>query len=1157
MRLTFYLIFFCSLSVSANVLSQATVSISLKNSTLHDLIWELERQTDFSFVYNTSDVENVKIGNLKAEGQPVDKVLDKAMANSGLTYEYENEVIVIRPEKAETKVQQQTPKLIAKGVVTDEDGEPLTGVSVLVVGNTSLGTVTDFNGNYSLEGIQNGETLQFRFIGMKTVTVVFNGEPLNITLVEDDVMMEEVIVIAYGEQKRSAFTGSAAVVSSDIISRRPVTNVMSAIEGLAPGVQVQTSSGAPDATPSFRVRGVSSISAGKSPLIILDGAPYESGWNNINPNDVESMTVLKDAASTAIYGARGGNGVILITTKKAGGVAKGKIAVTLDTKLALTKVRKSDLYETIDTAGEHYERHYDAMYNFYTSDGKSSYEANRLANASFTKLADEGGLGYVVYTVPDGQMLVGSNGKLNPNATLGKYVTGADGKTYYMKPDSWFDETFRTGLFQEYNLTVRGATEKISLIVSGGYTNNEGITSSSGYERFTGRMKGTMNVNKWFRLNANLDVAKSITDDDQTSNSNSTFSNANRVAPIYPVYVRDENKNIVQDQNGNVYDYGILGEYFGIERPINPGSNRLQEVQIQTKRTESTKVGAQAAADFMITEDLTATVNVAYADRERRYKSTSQPFYGTSTPGGNVSIYSYKTETVNLQQLLNYGKRFGEHNVKATLLHEFYTYKYFYLMSSKSNMFNYFENQELAGAITLNNGNSYLNQYQSEGYGGRALYDYKGIYMLDASYRRDASTRFHPDHRWGNFYSFGGAYILSKEDYFNVSWVDDLKFKFSFGQNGNDDIGEHLYVTTYDIVDANGDIGTPFRYPGNNKITWETRTAINTGFEFELFKGRLQGSVEYYNIKTTDMLASVAVPYTFGYSSTYDNVGDMRNSGFEFDLRGDIIRAGDFRWNMYVNASFNKNRILKLAPTRVVETLYNTSGKAVAEGYSSGSSFMGEGLEFRTWFLKKFAGTNENGQALWYVLDKETGELSTTTTYATGSYFESGSSQPKVLGGFGGSFSWKSLELFYNFAYRLGGYGYDSSYASLMAPPYQKHTGYAFHVDTRKSWTPENQSNEFARWQYDDYHFTNTSDRWLTKADYLSLQNITLSYRLPKNIVKEASIDGITASVSMDNIFFLSKRKGYVPTQSFDGNSHDLSSYPGSSKYMLTLKFDF
>ncbi len=1050
----------------------------------------------------------------------------------------------------------------ATGVVVDESQEPLIGVTVLTVNNPNHGTTTDIDGKFTLDAVKVGETLQIKLMGMKTIEVVFRGEPLHITLQEDAVMMDEIVVVAYGEQKRSSFTGSASVVSADAIARRPVSNVMSSLEGVTSGVQIQSTSGAPDATPSFRIRGASSINAGRDPLIVVDGVPYESGWNNINPNDVESVTVLKDAASTAIYGARGGNGVVLITTKKAG--KQEKISVTFDAKFAASTIRKSDLYDVISEPGEFYERHYQAMYNYYQNvAGYNSYRANEEANASFAGNSDKGGLGYVVYTVPDGQQLIGYNGKLNPNATLGRLVTGTDGKTYMLTPDDWVDETYKTGFRQEYNLSIKGGTDKLSLLATAGYTNDSAITEASGYERFTGRMKGMFNATKWLRVSANLDAAVSTTNSntDYDNNSNNIFSNANRVAPIYPVYIRDEHGNYVYDENGKVYDYGDGTYNNKIQRPINTGSNRLQEALIQTRRTKSTKVGAQAAADFMITSDLTVTLNVAYDERDRRYKTTAQPFYGTSNPGGTVSVYSYKNTTLNLQQLANYSLRIGQHNFKATLLHEAFKSSYFYLSGSKSNMFNYYENQELAGAITMTNTNSYDRPYQSEGFGGRVLYDYKGIYSFDASYRRDASSRFHPDHRWGNFYSFGGAYLISKEKFFNVPWVDELKVKLSYGQNGNDNIGSsslgyHLYMDTYEIENLNGQVALTFRNKGNKEITWETRSAVNTGVEFDLFKGRLRGGVEYYNNKTTNMLAAVSVPYSLGYSSYYDNVGSMRNSGFEIDLHSDIVRTRDFKFSMYLNAAFNKSKILELAEERTGEDLYNINGEKVAQGYSSGNYFYGEGLEFRTWRMKKFAGINDEGQSMWYVMNESNGDITTTTTYSSASYFDCGSSQPKVIGGFGGNFAWKSLELFFSFAYRLGGYAYDSGYATLMTAPYNGRTGYNYHKDTEKSWTPENRSNEFARWQYDERYFSSSSDRWLTKANYLSLQNITLSYTLPKQTVKKIGIEGLTVSAGVDNVFFLSKRKGFIPSRNFDGNL-DFGYYPDIRRFLMNLKFNF
>lgn len=1169
MRISLFFLFFGILfSSAANSYSQE-FTFNFRSASIKEVCKAIEKNSDFIFVFsdNSEKMLDKKV-SVDANSKNITEVLNIVLSNTGLTYKILDKQIVIYESKeavpsktveaatpSTNEVQQPARKQIS-GKVVDTQGETIIGANIVEAGTTN-GTVTDINGNFSLS-IGNNSSIIISFIGYLSQTINTTGRTnIDIILQEDTQALEEVVVIAYGEQKRSSFTGSAVVVSSETISRRPVSNVMSALEGMTPGVQMQTSSGSPTATPSFRIRGASSINAGRSPLIVVDGVPYESGWNNINPNDVESVTVLKDAASTAIYGARGGNGVVLVTTKKA--ALNKKLSITLDTKLALSQVRKDDLYDVIDKPGDFYEQQYQAMYNYFRNvGGYNSYEANRAANESWLKNSDEGGLGYLVYTIPDGEQLIGYNGKLNPNAVLGRVVTGADGREYFQTPDDWVKETYKTGLRQDYNLNINGGSGDLSLLASIGYTKDEGITDAAFYERYTGRLSGAFNARPWLKLTANIDMATSeyANNTDLSNNSNNIFSNANRVAPIYPIYVRDANGNHVYDENGKVYDYGDGKHNQGISRPINTGSNRLQEALIQTRKSESTRLGSKAAADFIIAPGLTATLNIAYDQIDRRSITTGQPFYGSSNPGGTVSVSTVKNKTMNLQQLVNYSKRFNDHNIKATLLHESFNSDYYNLSGNRSNMFNYFENQELAGAITMTGNYSSTSNYQSEGYGGRVLYDYKNIYNFDASFRRDASSRFHPDHRWGNFFSFGGAYLISREDFFKVSWIDELKLKLSFGQNGNDQIGNHLYIDTYSIENLDGTIAVTFLSRGNKHITWETRTAINTGIEFEFFKGRLRGGVDYYNNKTTNMLAAVSVPYSLGYSSYYDNVGSMRNSGFEFDIHGDIIRTKDFKWSMFLNASLNKSKVLELAEERKGETLYGLNGNSITQGYSSGNYFYGEGLEFRRWYLKKFAGINEEGRATWYVRDEESGEISTTTTYSAASYFESGSSQPKVFGGLGGSFSWKNLELTYSFAYRLGGYGYDSGYSTLMTGPYNGRTGYNFHKDVKNSWTPENKSNEFARWQYDDRYFTSTSDRWLTKADYLSLQNVSIGYRIPENLVRRLGLEGLAVSAGADNLLFLSHRKGFVPSRDFDGNV-DFGYFPAMSRYMLNLKFKF
>ncbi|MDR0333823.1 MAG: SusC/RagA family TonB-linked outer membrane protein [Dysgonamonadaceae bacterium] len=1046
--------------------------------------------------------------------------------------------------------------ITVRGIVIDELDEPVIGATIQIKGTTQ-GTATDISGNFTVSAPA-GATLVISYIGYQTQEVAAS-ENVSVKLESDSEMLDEIVVIGFGEQRRSAFTGSATVVTASDIALRPITNVMSALEGMASGIQMQSVSSAPGSDPSFRIRGVSSISAGRDPLIVVDGVPFERGLNDINPNDVESITVLKDAASIAIYGARGGNGVILVTTKRPRR-AEG-VSVSVNSRVAASRVRMSDLYDVIRHPGEFYEQHYAAMFNYFQGLGFNAFEANREANSVWTNNSDRGGVGYLVYTVPDGQLLIGQNGRLNPNATLGRVVRGVSGDNYLQMPDDWISETFGTGYQQDHNISIRGGSEKMTLMFAGGYTKEIGITQKADFERFTGRIRGSFDVNRWFKVNASMNASMSTQnhDTDFADNSNNIFSNAIRMAPIYPLFIRDINGNIMHDENGKMYDYGDGTFNDGIARPINTGSNRLQEALLQTRNTTSARFGAQFETEFKLTPHLSVTLNNNYDERNRRSKNTGQPFYGSSNPGGYVSINHRGEPTVTLQQLVNYSRQFNDHSVRGVLLHEYYKTDFLYLYGRRDNMFSYFENQELSGAVTIVGANSYSRPYQNEGYGGRLMYDYRGIYHADASYRRDASSRFHPDHQWGNFFSFGGAYMISNEDFFNVSWVDQLKLKASYGQNGNDQIGSSYsrYQDAFLIEGIDGEISLTFHQRGNENMTWETRTAINTGAEFTLFNRRLTGSVDFYNNITSNMLSSVSVPSSLGYSTYWDNVGSMRNRGLEVELRGTIIHKRDFSWSAYINTSFNKSKIIELAPQRTGEDLINFDGSLAAVGYSSGSFFMGEGLEFRTWRLRKFAGINDEGRPMWYRRDNETGETSTTTVYSDGTFYASGSSQPKLLGGFGTNLGWKDLHLNLAFAYRLGGYAMDSGYQTLMQVPNTSRTGFNFHRDTYNSWTAENPNNSYARWMFDDRSsFTSASDRWLSKADYLSLQNVTVGYNLPRKIAQQLDVQGVSVSLGVDNPFILTARRGFIPTRDFDG-ALDFGYYPEMTRYTFNLNISF
>ena len=1029
-------------------------------------------------------------------------------------------------------------KLNVRGTVIDENKEAVIGASVLIKGS-NIGTKTDIYGQFLLDGVKSGSELVISYVGMKTKTVQARSS-LSIVLENDDQILDEVMVVAFGEQKKSSFTGSAGVVDSKKLEQRQVTNVMEALQGNVAGLQAYSHSGAPDAAPEFRIRGISSINAGKAPLIVLDGAPYDGDWNSINPSDVASVTVLKDAASNALYGARGANGVIIVTTKKG---EKARTSITLDVKLG-TSSRASKRYETIDDPAQYIETNYKALYNNYINQGQTIASANANANKTLTESSQNGGLGYVPYAVPAGQYLVGDNGKLNPSATLGNRVYN-DGQVYTIMPDDWIDEAYRNATRQEYNLSINGGGDNGTFFASLGYLNADGIAVGSDYERYTSRLKATYQATKWLNVGGNVSFARSTTNngadvsDTEDSGANNIYSQIIMMGPIYPVYLRDGEGNILRNENGIVGDFGD-GQVMGSDmvRPYLTQVNGIAEASMNTNKWVITNFSLNGFADFDIWDGLKATVNANIYSYQEKYTSTQQPFYGfghMSYPSGYVYKYNSSIFTQNYQQLLKYNKRFGKHNVSLLAGHESYKSNTDYLYADRKNMFSYWGNQELNGATTYLSNGGYKVDYNTEGWIFRGLYDFDGKYFGQVSYRRDASSRFHPDHRWGNFYSFGGAWIITKEEWMkDVKWLNELKLKASFGQNGNDNIGDFLYTDLYNINKGDGnDITLTLSSIGNENITWETITNINLGVEFQMFNNRLRGSVEYFYRKTTDMLSWVTVPLELGYSGSYYNVGDMSNKGIEMELSGEPIVTKNFRWTVGANLTAYKNEVLKLNDSNKFNTLDGHPG------YTSGSYFYGEGLPMYTWRLRKYAGVNENGESMWYK-HADDGSLTTTTDPTSitldKDFFDCGTALPDFYGGFNTGISAYGIDLNVSFAYSVGGKVMDWTYMQLMQNPQSGLTGMAMHQDLLNAWSADNTTSNVPRLCYNDQYANYTSDRFLTDGSWLALQNITLGYNLPKKWMNSLGINGIHIAVSGENLTYWSKRKGLDPRLNASGS---------------------
>ena len=1043
----------------------------------------------------------------------------------------------------------QTATITGK-VYSEADGEPVFGASVFVIG-TSLGAGTDMDGNFTIENVPaTATTLRVSYVGMTTQEVkILRDKPMRIVLVEDGLALDEVMVVAYGTAKKSAFTGSATVVKSEEIGKAQVTNPVAALTGKMAGVQLHTASGQPGSSPSIRIRGISSINAGNDPLIILDGAPYDGSLNNISTQDIESMTVLKDAASNALYGARGANGVIIITTKKG---STGSARVTFDAKWGSNQRAAQD-YDYISNPAQYYETYYGSLRSYAANGlGLDATKAHEWANANMIESVNYG-LGYNVFSVPAGEYLIGVNGKLNPNATLGNVVS-YNGQDYLITPDNWIDEAYNNSLRQEYNFSVSAGNDKSSFYTSVNYLNNEGITIASNYERLSARLKADYKVKKWLKVGANAAYTHTEQDavggDGDSGSSGSIFAYTSSVAPIYPIYIRDGKGNRMYDSNGfMLHDFGS-GDNAGLSRPVLNTANPYLQNQLDANTSEGNAFNANGFAEFTFLKNFKFTWNSGVNVAESRGTTTTNPYYGSyAASNGIVSKSHARRFTWNHQQLLNWEDSFGSNNIAIMVGHEYYRNKYYYLSATKKNQFDP-TNLELAGAITDDGGNSYTTDYNTEGFFGRAMYDFDNRYYVSASYRRDASSKFAPENRWGDFWSASAAWDICKERWFKATWVNLLKIKASYGEQGNDQIADFLYTTRYDIVNSNGKPGAVPYALGNRNITWETQGNFNAGIDFEIFKGRIGGTIEYFNRMTFDMLYPFTLPASYGFTSYTDNIGDMRNRGFEVELRTTPIRTKDFEWNINLNVTSYKNKITYLPEEK------KTAEVDGFRGYTSGDKFYGEDCALFTYHLKKYAGINENGEPMWWknieedrldaegkpVLDKNGNVLKnvigqeTTTSYDDADYYLCGTSLPDAYGGFSTSLTWKGFDLSVDFSYQIGGQVYDGDYASMMSSPRSGSQGRNIHKDMLNAWTPTNNSN-LPRMQFGDQYTSGSSDRFLTDASYLSLNNINFGYTLPRLVTKKAGIESLRIYVAADNICYWSQRKGLDPRQSISGGA--------------------
>ena len=1015
------------------------------------------------------------------------------------------------------------------------DDEPVIGASVQIKGS-SKGTITDFDGKFSLE-VQPNDVLIVSFIGMTSKEVAATNDVV-IILSEDTKQLDEVMVVAFGTSTKKSFTGAASVVKADEINKRQASNVTDALAGQVAGVQGLSTSGQPGTTSNIRIRGIGSMASSNEPLYVIDGVPAtDDDVSTLSNADIESVTVLKDAASNALYGARGANGVILITTKR-GNTRDAQVKI--DAKWGVNQ-RGVPSYDVMTDPGMYYETFYQALYNQYGSHDK--------ANAYLLD-KNNGGLGYQVYSVPDGERLVGTNGKLNPNATPG-FVNE---KGYTLLADNWYDELFKSNnLRQEYNLSISGSTDKWNYFASASYLDDSGIIENSGFRRVTTRLNVDYQAKKWLKVGTNMsyshaDMKYPEESEFGSSSSGNIFYVSDNMAPIYPLYIRDAEGNIMKDANGiTMYDYGDA-KTNGASRPFMGQSNPASAISLDK---ESYKKDIFTGKWFVQVEPLKGlkfTANLGLHYGGVRYASLTNPFYGQyAERGGYAQVEADRSIAFDQQYLATFARKFGDHNVDVLLGYENYHLSTSNVWGSKNKLFNP-DIAELGNAILGPSTGSSSGSYFTQGILVQAKYDYASRYYVSASYRRDASSRFAPEHRWGNFWSVGAAWDIKSERFMeNVENVDLLKIKVSYGSQGNDalltqDGYSNYYVWTdqYEISENNGEFATTLTYKGNRDLSWETSYNFNAGVDFAFFGERLSGTIEGWRRRTEDMLYYRPVEPSLGYSYMPVNIGSVSNAGLDFEIRADLIKTRNVTWSAYFNLTFFKNKIIKLSPE--------------LEGqWIEGSRIYKEGEAMCNLYLRDFAGVNpENGNSLWYIntVDDDGNVIErggVTETYNSADRYATGDILPKVYGGFGTSLNVYGVDLSIAFNYQAGGKVIDYSYMYFMHSGYGTSSGHNWHTDILNAWTPENTTSNIPRVNAGDAYTNGLSTRWLTSSNYVSLQNITLGYTFPTKLTKKAHIEKIRVYAVADNVALWSARKGLDPRQ---GN---ISSYNAYYSPMRTI----
>jgi TonB-linked SusC/RagA family outer membrane protein len=1008
------------------------------------------------------------------------------------------------------------------GIVTDvSDGQPLPGVSVVVKG-AQQSTSTDANGRYTIS-VPGNATLVFSFVGMKTQEQAVSGRTeINVVLESGMQKLDDVIVVAYGTAKKESFVGSAGVVSSRQIAKRTVSNVTKALEGTVAGIQTTSGSGQPGSESTIRVRGFGSINSSNNPLIVVDGAPYDGPYTAISPDDIASVTILKDASAGALYGARGANGVVLITTKNG---SEGSLKVNLKAtwgfaSRAIPRYDLMDEKDWIETNFVIYKNQ--AIFDNGVEPGLAGATAiqNMLSGPSKLFGVNEQ---YNPYNMPVAQLIDPVTGKVNPNAQL----------RYHQ---NWMDEASASNpLRQEYLLNVSGGSKESQYYFSLGYLNEEGLVHTTSFERISGRLNVNSQVKPWLKLggSANLSLAKTSMSGEGSTDVTNVWYAAQQMAPIYPVFETDAAGNTVYDVAGKpVYDTGLNRAGGGT-----PGYNCIGQLFDDKFYSNSDNLTTHAFTEIALNDGkygfakgLSLKIDVNATLYNARTSSYFDQRWGSAKDaGGSLQKGAPRSLSFTLSEILGYNRTFDNHNIDVIAGHEYYAYKANTLSAAKTK-FPFPGLYELNAGAVLNSMSSAEDNYRIESYLSRLKYSYAGKYNVEASFRFDGSSRFHKDSRWGTFWSMGANWRISEEEFLSgIDWLDNLSLRASYGEQGNDALlgaaGNIFYAwqSFYELglPNANNNSAVLSSLESRN-LKWEKNVNFNVGLETRLFN-RVNLTAEFYHRVSKDMLLEVPMALSLGFDTYNDNIGSMYNRGFEFALGIEVIKSYHFDWTLNIIGSTLTNRITQLATDHPI---------------IDGSRIHKVGESFYSYYLPRSAGVDPaTGNQLYYVWDERdpvTDEqaseayISSDVSKATNSREACGNKLPDFFGSASTEFTiLEYIDLSILTTYSIGGVVLDGMYEGFMTPG---RPGINLHNNAKRAWQQPGDVTDIPRLQYTgDYLITQSH---LLDASYFAIRNITLGYTLPKKWTGKAGVNSVRVFATADNLIIFSALDGLDPSAS-------------------------